>query len=117
MPSIKARIAAVRQGLEQLGWVFGRNLQIFKPANAPYPIRLLRVSIERPCRHRAADQANKFAPSHCPSQVLESGMVAGQTGRLEVVRLWTGNVRFGSRADIAVRLRNVRFTPPIADMN
>jgi hypothetical protein len=62
------------------------RLPLFKPANAPYPIGLLRVSIERPCRHRAADQANKFAPSHCPSQVLESGMVAGQTGSLEVVR-------------------------------
>jgi putative tryptophan/tyrosine transport system substrate-binding protein len=27
-PTIQARIAAVRQELEQLGWVVGRNLQI-----------------------------------------------------------------------------------------
>jgi putative tryptophan/tyrosine transport system substrate-binding protein len=27
-PVVQARIAAVRQGLEQLGWVVGRNLQI-----------------------------------------------------------------------------------------
>jgi hypothetical protein len=39
------------------------------------------------------------------------GIVTGQTGRLEAVRLALGNVRFGSKADIGARPRDVRFTP------
>src|SRR5207249_4850792 len=39
-----------------------------------------------------------------------SGIVAGQTGRLEVVRLALGNVRFGSLADIPARPHPVCFT-------
>src|SRR5215472_4768343 len=57
---------------------------------------------------------NKFAPSHRPSQ-SEECIVAGQTGRLEVVRLAQGDVRFGSKADIARHQLNVRF-PPEADI-
>jgi hypothetical protein len=38
-------------------------------------------------------------------------MVAGQTGRPEVVRLESADVRFGSLADIEARLFDVRFTP------
>jgi hypothetical protein len=38
-------------------------------------------------------------------------MVAGQTGRLEVVKLALGNVRFGSKADIHPHSADVRFTP------
>jgi hypothetical protein len=38
-------------------------------------------------------------------------MVAGQAAGLEVVRLWLGNVRFGSKADIMAYSINVRFTP------
>src|SRR5262249_61765764 len=38
-------------------------------------------------------------------------IVAVQTGRLEVVRLAQGNVRFGSKADIAALPINVRYTP------
>jgi len=37
-------------------------------------------------------------------------MVAGQTGSLEVVGSELGNVRFGSKADIAAPPTNVRFT-------
>jgi hypothetical protein len=64
-------------------WIIG--LSLFQPADASHPIWLLRVSTERPSRRSAADKANKFAPSHCPSQ-SRRGIVAGQTGRLEVVR-------------------------------
>ena len=46
-----------------------------------------------------------------PLPGLESGMVAGQTGSLEVVGSVLGNVRFGSKADIGTQLRNVRFVP------
>jgi len=38
-------------------------------------------------------------------------MVAGQTGILEVVWPSPSNVRFGSKADIDARPRNVCFTP------
>jgi hypothetical protein len=37
-------------------------------------------------------------------------MVAGQTGRLEVVKLRLGNVRFGSQADISLSSINVCFS-------
>jgi hypothetical protein len=40
-----------------------------------------------------------------------SGIVAGQTGRLEVARSKSGDVRFGSKADIARCNFDVRFTP------
>src|SRR6516164_5942509 len=40
-----------------------------------------------------------------------SRIVAGQTGRLEVVGLALGNVRFGSKADISECPTVVRFTP------
>jgi len=50
-----------------------------------------------------------------PSQV--GGIVAGQTGGLEVVRLALVNVRFGSKADIEVRLPDVRFTPESGHWN
>jgi hypothetical protein len=39
------------------------------------------------------------------------GIVAGQTGRLEVVKTALSNVRFGSKADISVVVIDVRFTP------
>jgi len=39
------------------------------------------------------------------------GIVAGQTGTLEVARSGLGNVRFGSKADIGAPPSNVRFTP------
>jgi hypothetical protein len=38
-------------------------------------------------------------------------MVAGQTGSLEVVGSALGNVRFGSKADIAGCQADVRFNP------
>ena len=38
-------------------------------------------------------------------------MVAGQTSSLEVVGSVLGNVRFGSKADIASIERDVRSTP------
>jgi hypothetical protein len=36
------------------------------------------------------------------AQCSEQGIVAGQTGRLEVVKTALANVRFGSKADIEV---------------
>src|SRR6516225_3628490 len=44
-------------------------------------------------------------------QDSKRGIVAGQTGRLEVVTSAVGNVRFGSKADISACPRHVRFTP------
>src|SRR6516165_3379425 len=77
----------------------------------PHCRRLLCACGERPSHGAAAGKANKFAPSHGPSQVLRSGMVAGQTGSLEVVESALGDVRFGSKADIALVKSDVRFTP------
>ena len=62
-----------------------------------------------PC-NCAGKKRNELASSHCPSQTGE-WIVAGQTGRLEVVKLALGNVRFGSKADIPERLLYVSFTP------
>ena len=45
---------------------------------------------------------------------LQQGFAAGEIGfRSQVARQqsWTANVRFGSKADIEARPRNVRFTP------
>jgi hypothetical protein len=42
---------------------------------------------------------------------LGSGIVAGQTGGLEVVGLALRNVRFGSETDILVARHDVRLSP------
>jgi hypothetical protein len=52
---------------------------------------------------------SRFTPALVPG--LGRGIVAGQSGRLEVDRLALGNVRFGSKADIRVVHHHVRFTP------
>src|SRR6516164_4254185 len=44
-------------------------------------------------------------------QGSEQGIVAGQTGRLEVDKTALGDVRFGSKADIEAPPPDVRFTP------
>jgi hypothetical protein len=54
-----------------------------------------------------------------PHPGLGRGIVAGQSGRLEVDRLALGNVRFGSKADIddssgLARPPKTRFGPPPA---
>jgi hypothetical protein len=52
------------------------------------------------------------ASPHCqPPKAQKQGIVAGQTGRLEVVKTALGDVRFGSKADIASGPLDVRFTP------
>jgi hypothetical protein len=50
----------------------------------------------------------RIASPQCSEQGI---IVAGQTGRQEVVKTALSNVRFGSKADIAGCLINVRFTP------
>jgi len=57
------------------------------------------------------DKRDELAPSHCLPQGSGQGIVAGQVSALKVAGGRSRNVRFGSKADIAVRLRNVRFTP------
>src|SRR5215469_17080544 len=42
-----------------------------KHPDMPQSRGLLRAGGERPSHGAAADKGNKFAPSHCPSQVLE----------------------------------------------
>ena len=44
-------------------------------------------------------------------QGSEQGIVAGQTGRLEVVKTALSDVRFGSKPDIGALASNFRFTP------
>jgi len=44
-------------------------------------------------------------------QGSKQGIVAGQTGRLEVVKTALSNVCFGSKADIRPKELDVRFTP------
>jgi len=44
-------------------------------------------------------------------------MIAGRAGSLEVVGSALGNVRFGSKADIPLRLADVRFTPKSGHWN
>jgi hypothetical protein len=44
-------------------------------------------------------------------QGSKQGIVAGQTGRLEVVKTALSDVRFGSKADIQAPSSDVRFTP------
>jgi hypothetical protein len=51
------------------------------------------------------------------AQCSEQGIVAGQTGRLEVVKTALANVRFGSKADIVRDQLNVRFTPKSGHRN
>ena len=46
-------------------------------------IRLLRARRQRPKSGRTADKRYELAPSHCPSEGW-TGMVAGQTRRVEV---------------------------------
>jgi hypothetical protein len=70
-----------------------------KHPDPPHSRGLLRACGERPSHGAPADKGNEFAPSHCPSQ-SEGGIVAGQTGRLEVVGSALGNVRFVPIADI-----------------
>jgi hypothetical protein len=43
-------------------------------------------------------------------QGSEQAIVAGQTGWLEVGKTALGDIRFGSKADIEVTCRDVRFT-------
>src|SRR5262249_9655946 len=70
-------------------------------ANAADPFRLLRPSCGRPRCRRTAEKRDELASSHCPSRA-GGWIVAGQTTRLEVVKLALGNVRFGSITDIEV---------------
>ena len=83
--------------------------------DAPHLVALLRTRRKRPYRC-AAQKRDESAPLHCPSQA-EEPIVTGQTGMLEVVRLALGNVRFGSKADIAALPINVRFTPESGHRN
>src|SRR6516165_5426 len=65
----------------------------------------------RHCRYRTTEKRYEFASPHSQPQGSEQGIVAGQTGRLEVDKTALGDVRFGSKADIAPSPTNVRFTP------
>jgi hypothetical protein len=50
----------------------------------------------------------RIASPQCSGQGI---IVAGQTGKLEVVKTALSNVRFGSKADIGLPAIDVRFTP------
>jgi hypothetical protein len=57
--------------------------------------RLLPVRGERPCCQNR-NSCNELAPSHWLTQASSPGIVAGQTGILEVIGWSSLNVRFGS---------------------
>ena len=79
--------------------------------DAPHLLALLRVRRKRP-RRRPAEQSNKLAPPHPPAVALsDRRIVAGQSGRLKVVKTAPGDVHFGSKADMTLSNRHVRFTP------
>src|SRR5215831_4422319 len=75
--------------------------------------------IRSPCCARAASGHAAAPPRSVMNsrrliaspQGSEQGIVAGQTGWLEVDKTALGDVRFGSKADIASDQPNVRFTP------
>ena len=71
-------------------------------------VRLLCAPSKRPYHGRAGNSFNEVASPHCLPQVSAGGIVAGQTGKLEVVKTALSNVR---SSDIARVTRQVRFTP------
>src|SRR6516164_253174 len=73
--------------------------------------RLLRTHGRRPNGCRSRDSIDEIAAPHCRPPGSKQGIVAGQTGGLEVVKAALSNVRFGSIADICSAKRHVRFTP------
>src|SRR5262249_3153031 len=72
---------------------------------------LLSVRRMGPYSRRAADKREEIASPHSQPQGSEQGIVAGQTGRLEVDKTALGNGSFGLKADIGRDQLNVRFTP------
>ena len=85
-------------------------LCIKQDADVPHGYFWLCAHRKRPEGRCTAEKRDELAPPHCLSQT-GNRIVAGQTRRLEVVKLALGNVRFGSKADIAASPTNVRFTP------
>ena len=80
----------------------GSALNIRRPCQTCFPATALMKS-----RRRIAK----------PPKAQKQGIVAGQTGSLEVVKTAIRNVRFGSKADIEARPINVRFTPESGHRN
>src|SRR5262249_13403085 len=72
--------------------------------------RLLRTRRKRPCG-RNSNSFNEITASHYLPRGPGPDIVAGQTCRPEGAGAMAVNVRFGSKADIEARRRNVRFTP------
>ena len=71
--------------------------------------RLLPMRCERPSG-RAADKREEITSPHNQPQGSERGIVAGQTGRLEVVKTALAMSALG-QADTGASKRNVRFNP------
>src|SRR6516165_4330880 len=63
----------------------------------------------RHCRYRTTEKRYEFASPHSQPQGSEQGIVAGQTGRLEVDKTALGDVRFGSKADMTLWNCDVHF--------
>src|SRR5262249_30200035 len=78
-------------------------------ADKPDALRLLRACRKRPSRRRATDKCDEFASPHRPAPQTE-GLTLPCCGLHYALRqIQAANVRFGSKADIAARPRNVRF--------
>src|SRR6516165_5998831 len=73
--------------------------------------RLLSARCERPCCSGAADKCDEFPSPHWPPLKLQTGHRSLKLACWKRVGRDRADVRFGSKADIRVRPRNVRFTP------
>src|SRR5262249_40591687 len=96
----------------RFGIIFGDPKQY---ANPPQSFGLLRSQCKRPCGRRT-NKRDEVAPPHCLPRGSDRASYR-VTGRLEVVRLTLGNVRFGSKADMAAHSLDVRFTPKSGHWN
>jgi hypothetical protein len=81
-------------------------------ADAPHPIRLLCPHRERPRCGGAAEKCDEFpSPMASPAQTTTSGIKRISHFEIENCAERAGAIRFGSKADMALCNRDVRFTP------
>jgi hypothetical protein len=79
--------------------------------NPPNLIGLLRTRRERPSSRRATDKCDEFASPHRPAPQTEGITLPCCGLHCASRQILAANVRFGSKADIAMPSRGVRFTP------
>ena len=109
-PQALARNAAFLQGLGELGWNVGRNLQIdyrlgavdarrrYAYAAELVALALLRPRRERPCRSRAAEERDELASPHSITSSARANRVSGTVSpsAFAVLRLMTSSYFVGA---------------------